>query len=818
MKKILIILFLSAVSMNIKAQNLIINYQRVNDDYDGWKLWVWNKTENKNGFEINPETKTDFGIKFVLDLNKNNLLNKEIGILPKYGNWEKKESFDRILNHSGENEIFILEGDPKIYKSLKEIDISTQITGAYYDGEGKIRITLNRRVLTERLKDFYLTGKDTKKKIPLKKDSNPKLSSFVNFKTEKEISMEDIRKGKYEVIGDFGKSLLVFGNAIYDLKPSDEKLGEVYENEKIKLKIFSTAKELNLIIKKEDKDVKMPFEYKNNFIWEISLSTDYYGSYYKYEAVYPDKKLYGIDPHAALTYDNNKWAIFRKDDTEVSDGPKIDLSDIIIYEMSVRDFTIDRLSGIANKGKYLGIAEDNSTHQNFKEIKTGISHLKELGVNAVHIMPFYDFEKDENTEDYDWGYMPVSYNSPEGWFSVDKKEKISETKKMIDSLHKNGIKVIMDVVYNHTAETGGKVYNFQTSAYDYFYRKKDDGSYYNGSGCGNEFKSDSPYGRKFIIDSLKYWVKEYKIDGFRFDLMGLIDLETVDELIKELKKIKPDIIIYGEPWAAGETPIRGVSKGKQKNKGFSVFNDDLRDALKGSVFHIEDLGYVQNGNYREKVIEGIKGSINTFTDSPMETINYVSCHDNHTLFDRLKLSMPEDKNENIIKRHKLAQSIVFVSQGIPFILSGEEFLRTKYGNENSYNAPDETNKIDWTRKKEFLNIFSYYKDLIKLRKEHPAFKMKTKKEIEENIKFYEDLKIPLPDSKSIAFLIDGNKAKDQWKKILVLINPNEKELRFNLPKGKWKEVFNSDGFKKQNKFYSKNYKSKEISLTVLVSE
>ncbi|MEW6013678.1 MAG: pullulanase-associated domain-containing protein, partial [Elusimicrobiota bacterium] len=539
MKKILFIL-LSAVSMNIKAQNLTINYQRVNDDYDGWKLWVWDKTENKNGFEINPATKTDFGIKFVLDLNKNNLLNKEIGILPKYGNWEKKESFDRILNHSGENEIFILEGDPKIYKSLKEIDISTQITGAYYDGEGKIRITLNRRVLTERLKDFYLTGKDTKKKIPLKKDSNSKLSSFVNFKTEKDIPLEDIRKGKYEVIGDFGKSLLVFGNAIYALKPSDEKLGEVYEDGKIKLKVFSTAKELNLIIKKEDKDVKMPFEYKNNFIWEVSLSTDYYGSYYKYEAVYPDKKLYGIDPHAALTYDNNKWAIFHKDDTQVADGPKIDLSDIIIYEMSVRDFTIDKLSGIKNKGKYLGISEDNSTHQNFKEIKTGISHLKELGVNAVHIMPFYDFEKEENTEDYDWGYMPVSYNSPEGWFSVDKKEKISETKKMIDSLHKNGIKVIMDVVYNHTAETGGKAYNFQTSAYDYFYRKKDDGSYYNGSGCGNEFKSDSPYGRKFIIDSLKYWTKEYKIDGFRFDLMGLIDLETVDELIKELKKIKPD--------------------------------------------------------------------------------------------------------------------------------------------------------------------------------------------------------------------------------------------------------------------------------------
>lgn len=817
-KKFILFFLFMVVNMNLKSENLIINYQRINNDYDGWKLWIWDRTENKEGFEIYPQTQTDFGLKFILDLERHNLKNKEIGILPKYGNWENKESFDRIFKHNGESEVYIIEGDTNVYKSIKEIETSTRTLSALYDGNGIIRVIFSRRIITKNLDEFYLLNLSKGEKEIISPSDNLRLSNYVKFKTY-DLPLEEIRKGNYKVISNYGENILEMGKAIEHLKVENDEYGQIDKENSILLRVFSTAKELNLILKNNDKELKLPVNYKGNFNWEIELPQDYYGYLYKYEAIYPQKTVYGIDPYARLTYDNNKWAVLYKNDSiPIAPSPIFDLSQTIIYEMSIRDFTIDSFSGVKDKGKYTGISEEKTTHPNYKDITTGISHLKELGINAVHIMPFFDFEKDENTTNYDWGYMPVSFNSPDGWFAVDKMKKIEETKKMIDALHRNGIKVIMDVVYNHTAETRDKIYNFNALASDYYYRTREDNTYYNGSGCGNEFKSDSPYGRKFIIDSLKYWVNEYKIDGFRFDLMGLIDLETVDEIVKELKKINPEIIIYGEPWKAGESYVKGVSKGEQKNRGFAVFNDDIRDAIKGSVFNVKDLGYVQNGNYREKVKKGIKGSIETFTSSPLETINYVSCHDNHTLFDRLRLSLPDEEISKIIKRDKLAQSIVFISQGIAFLHSGEEFLRTKKGNENSYNAPDEINRIDWTRKKEFYDVFSYYRDLIKLRKEHPVFRMKTRRDVEERIKFYEDLNIPLPDQKSIAFLIDGEGTGDVWKRIIVILNPNDEQKEFKLPDGVWEITFDENGFKDKFIEARRSVIVKPISMMVLKSK
>jgi len=816
MKKIISVLFLLlSMVMNLKS-GLYINYQRINDDYDGWSLWVWDKTENKSGFEIFAETRTSFGIRFYLDLDKYNLANKEIGLLPRYGNWEKKESFDRIFPHKGEKEIYIIEGEPKIYKSLSEIEITTQVTGAYYDENSIIRLTLNRRIKGDLIKDFYLEDGLNNSEKRLEKISTFTYSNYILLKSD-ELSLEDIKNSRYKIKSELGEKLLELGSSVYSIKPEEVKLGESF-GDLITLRAFSTAQKLNLILKNGDKEEKKEFQYKGNFIWQIELPQSYYGWKYKYEAIYPDKTLYGIDPNSRFSYDNNKWALLKNDITEVSPSPEFDISQLVIYEMSIRDFTLDEFSGIKEKGKYLGLSENNTYNPKFPDIKTGISHLKELGINAVHIMPFYDFEKDENSDDYDWGYMPVSFNSPDGWFAKDKENKVYEVKKMIDSFHKNGIKVIMDVVYNHTAETKEKIYNFNALAYNYYYRTKMDGSYYNGSGCGNEFKSESPYGRKFIIDSLKNWVSDYKIDGFRFDLMGLIDLETVDEIIKELKKIKPDIIIYGEPWTGGETPVNGVKKGKQKDKGFAVFNDDFRDAIKGSVFNIEDLGYVQSGNYRDKVIKGIKGSIELFTNSPLETINYVSCHDNHTLFDRIKFSLKDESFDNIIKMDRVAQGIIFVSQGIPFLHSGEEILRTKFGNENSYNAGDEINKIRWNDKKNYYETFSYYRDLIKMRKEHPAFRMKTRDDIEKNIKFYEDLNIPLPDKNSIAFVINGKNVGDKWNEILVIINPNKEKKDFILPQGNWINVFNENGFAGSLKEYSHRFWVNPISIVVLIKK
>ncbi|MEK7721265.1 MAG: alpha-amylase family glycosyl hydrolase, partial [Elusimicrobiota bacterium] len=342
---------------------------------------------------------------------------------------------------------------------------------------------------------------------------------------------------------------------------------------------------------------------------------------------------------------------------------------------------------------YLGAAEAGTRHPEFPLITTGLDHIAGLGVNAVHILPFQDFENGDNASVYNWGYMPVNFNSPEGSYASNPADgsRVRETKLMIDAFHRKGLKVIMDVVYNHTAETRAAVYNFNAAAMDYYYRLNSDGTYPNGSGCGNEFRTEAPMARKFLLDSLLYWMREYRVDGFRFDLMGLIDAETAAEIMRVLKLENPGIFIYGEPWTAGATPAKGVKKGSQRSLGFAVFNDGFRDAIKGGVFSPADLGYVQAARNREGVMRGIRGAVDDFTDGPLETINYVSCHDNHTLWDRIELSVNHEPLQNKVAMDKLANALVFTSQGIPFLHAGEEFLRTKKGEKNSYNLPDEIN-------------------------------------------------------------------------------------------------------------------------------
>ena len=316
---------------------------------------------------------------------------------------------------------------------------------------------------------------------------------------------------------------------------------------------------------------------------------------------------------------------------------------------------------------------------------------------------------------------------------------------------------------------------------------KDDGSFWNGSGTGNEFRSESPMGRKFIIDSLKYWVTEYKVDGFRFDLMGLIDLKTVEQVTKELHAIDPNIFIYGEPWASGDTPIQITGKGSQKGKGFSVFNDNFRNAIKGSVFG-NDQGYVQSGNYLPAIKKGIIGSITDFAQEPYESINYVECHDNRTFWDRLIYTTVSDKSitdTDRIAMDKLGAAILFTSQGVPFIQTGQEFLRTKGGEDNSYNKLDSVNKIQWQWKIDHVDVYQYYRGLIQLRKSHPMFRFKTRIEILDNVKFLDDdLKLQLP-SNCLGYKITKGNSGDSWNEVIVLANPNPTQAILPIPGGNW---------------------------------
>ena len=475
-------------------------------------------------------------------------------------------------------------------------------------------------------------------------------------------------------------------------------------------------------------------------------------------------------------------------------------TDIVLYESHVRDFSISKNSGIKDKGKFLGLAETGT--KSIDGLATGLDHLKELGITHLHLLPSFDFNSvDETVPDlkYNWGYDPLNYNVPEGSYATDAydgKVRIKEFKKMVQALHANGIGVIMDVVYNHTSN---RETPFNQFAPDYFYRKKADGSYSDATGCGNETASEKTMMRNFMIESVTHWVKEYHIDGFRFDLMGVHDIVTMNNLSDALHRIDERIFIYGEGWTAGASPIpeslRAVKRNVNKLHKIAAFSDDLRDGLHGPYNNINEKGFVSGGiGLKESIKFGIVAatqhpqinyslvnySKEPWAAGPSQTINYVSCHDDNTLFDRLKLGNPKATESDIIKMDKLSQTIVLTSQGVPFIHSGAEMLRTKKGIANSYNLPDSINEIDWSRKLKYNNVFNYYKGLIALRKNHSAFRMTSTKMIQQHLQF-----IDTEDPLLVIYQLKNHANDDSWKDIIVLLNGEAKSKNLTLPAGNW---------------------------------
>lgn len=607
-------------------------------------------------------------------------------------------------------------------------------------------------------------------------------------------------------------------------------LGLTYSKEKSVFKIFApTATKVRLnIYDFLDSKNKKSFQLKEGEkgIWAIEINEDLKGKYYSYNVDGAlslfDYNREVVDPYAKCVIANTRKALI----IDINDYPeskecrlKINIKDSIIYEIHIRDISIDSSSGIKYKGKYLGLTEIptylNSDHNT--NIMTGISHLKELGINTIQIMPLQDFDNNELDEnEYNWGYMPKNFNTPDGTYASNPlgDTKIRELKELVNFLHSEGFRVILDVVYNHTAEGfyGNGIYSFNGFVPYYYYRLSK-GYISNGSGCGNEIRTEAPMVRKFIIDSLKFMTKFYGFDGYRFDLMGLIDLKTIEDILKELKKIKPDIFIYGEPWTAGLTPIHPTYKGAQKNKNFSVFNDEYRDAIKGSVFNKTERGYVQTKGqyYYDRIIQGILGSINTFSAHPMEVLNYVEVHDNNTLFDKLYFTETEKINatredfllvekdllNRIKKLHKLAIFLVLTSQGIPVIHLGMDFLRTKFGVENSYNSGDVINKIDWNRKREFYDVFLYYKNLIEIRNKHPLLKIDNEPKLREVIEFKRDI-FTCECFHCIAYTLTNHYFENEVRSIFIIINPYDEAIEINIEPNKWKKLLVGDEYYKNN--------------------
>ncbi|MCU0423243.1 MAG: type I pullulanase [Bacteroidia bacterium] len=610
-------------------------------------------------------------------------------------------------------------------------------------------------------------------------------------------------------------------DAIYPVYNGTD-LGCTYRPNETSIRVYApSADSLRVLVYKQGRGGKhtliQSFSKAESGTWLAKLTGDWLDYYYTVQACFNGVwSMEVTDPYAkAVGVNGNRVQIISLQTTNPL-GWENDVvpvysqnnatQDAIIYEAHVRDLTMHESSGIKNNGKFIGLTETNT--ENHYGMPTVLSHLKELGITHLHLLPVFDYnsvdEENMNNGQYNWGYDPKNYNTPEGSYSTnseDGKVRIKEFKQMVQAIHNAGMRVVMDVVYNHTALTNES--NFNQLVPGYYYRIQTNGDFANASGCGNETASDKPMMRKFIIESVLYWVNEYHIDGFRFDLMAIHDIETMNLLADTLRKIKPDILIYGEGWAAGSPAYPEQFIALKRNvhllKGIAVFSDDIRDAVKGYVFDSKAKGYVQgNSSMKETVKFGIVGALPhqqvnmkkafydkvPYANSQASVINYVDCHDNLVLWDKLQASAANQPDSIRKKMQMMAYGIVLTSQGIPFIHAGSEFLRSKKGEENSYNKPDEINAIDWDLKKANEDVFLFIQQLIAIRKQQSLFRLNSAQAIQQQVSF-----LTTTDD-VLAYTLTAAKQTQGWKKIMVIINTSNKEMKLPCD-GNWSNALSN---------------------------
>ncbi len=603
---------------------------------------------------------------------------------------------------------------------------------------------------------------------------------------------------------------------------SGDDLGVTYHDNKIQFKLWAPIAEyVTLLLYKGTFNETPLFAYEMNRndqgIFEYNLPLLYDGLYYLFELKNgsrffdtpgPEVKVVGINGEKG--YLCNLKTTDPVGFREANCPPLKNPVDAVIYEAHVRDFTIHHDSGAEEKGSFLGFSEEGTS--NSDHLSTGLDHLKELGITHVQLLPIYDYncldEAAPKGEQYNWGYDPLNYNAVEGSYSsdpLDPTARIKEFKTLVMALHRKGIGVIMDVVYNHTSDQFDA--NFHKSA-PYYYHRTAQGNLTDASGCGNETASERPMMRQFMINSLLHWVREYKIDGFRFDLMGIHDIETMEEIVRVLQKEKNDILLYGEGWSAGNSPLhenkRLVKRNLNLTPSIGGFNDDFRDAIKGHVFYDEAGGFVQGLGFKESIKFGIVGAVYhndihygaiNYTDFPWavhpgQAINYASAHDNLTLYDKLKVSSNDDNNEEKIKQMaKLTSALILTSQGVPFLHAGEEFLRTKFGDANSYRSPDAINAINWKMKSTNYDVFSYHKGLIELRKTYKHFRLGTQQSIAKNLHFYHGENDN--DHNIVAYTLTSPDEENP-ETFFVAFNGNQHEKHLSLGEGSWQILVNHE--------------------------
>ncbi len=738
---------LPAIASAIPATiNLTVHYQRPGGDYQGWNLWIWKNLTSGADVDVDANGVTftsadDFGKIATVKIDGMDKF-ENLGIIVRKGAWDSKDmGDDRFISNIPENgnvEIWLRQGDPTIHYSIPTTPIP----------------------------------------------ANPA-----------------IEFGKIYDSAEFAARYTYTGN----------DLGVTYTKASTKLRVWApTAKAVSVVTYKEADApsssgalIKMTYDTKGT--WVATLKGDQNGTVFNYRVSVNNTVNEAVDPYVrATTVNGLRGVIVNLDATDPkgwnTSKPKFSgkPTDAIIYELHVRDLSMDASSGIPakNKGKFLALT-DLSTSNNGQ--KTGVAAIKDLGVTHVELLPIFDFATvNENIPTFNWGYDPQNYNVPEGSYSTDPKKptvRITELKSAIMSLHKAGLRVNMDVVYNHVSNANTFSQNLIVPGY--FFRRDDNGNLTSGSGCGNDVASERPMVRKFIVDSVKYWATEYNLDGFRFDLMGLMDIETINEITAALKKIDPTILVIGEGWNMGTLPAdkRANQLNISKLPGVAHFNDQIRDGIKGSVFDAADNGFA-TGKFTAKmnVMAGIVGNTDYSTEimtkwtttAPGQSVNYVESHDNMTLVDKITASVLDAKPADIAQLSQLAASIALLSQGMPFIQAGQEFLRSKGGDTNSYKSSDLVNSLKWGTQSANAATVKYYKGLIALRKAHPAFRMATTDLVKKNLKF-----LTSPEG-TIAYSINGSDVKDSASTIVVVHNANTTAQTITLPKsGSWSVLVES---------------------------
>jgi pullulanase len=794
-------------------ETVLVHYYRYRGDYDGWNLWVWTDgvgksiafdTQDTDGFAVASVEYAEFGI----------LIRRS----EKGNDWlEKDGDRDRFIKNTKDGtirEVWILQNDDSIYLEKPKIP-DPAVLFAVADAPNTVKLTL---VKAPDAYDCFSVFDSNGVKLPGKSESNGIDDEVVITLTEDVLDVERIYTVKDET-GVFSPKNVVMRGILDSFVYNGDDLGLTYAAERSLFKVWSPqAVSMSVALfdgpgtydangrVTDNSDASLVPMQKEAGVWAASITEDLKGKFYLYYAEFADgEKTFVPDPYAkAVSPNGQRTAIVDLTETNPPqwsmDKPPLGaFQDAVIYEVHTRDFSIDEDSGMTHKGKFLAFTETGT--KNKDGAPTGIDHLKALGVTHVHLLPSFDFASVDEavsagrqaSNQFNWGYDPQNYNTPEGSYSTDPWNPIArivEFKQMVQAFHDAGIRVVMDVVYNHTFQVPGGPFS---AAQNYFYRTDRLGRLTNGSGCGNEVASERPMARKFITDSVLYWAREYHIDGFRFDLMGLIDVDTMMNLTEELRsKVDPSIIIYGEPWTAGYSPLppdKQTIIGKQK--GLGVFNDRLRNALKGGSDD-DSRGFASGApGYEQGVVRGVMGSVHDFTVRADESINYVTAHDNLNLWDKFAFSFgarnladypyilvdpKKDLFENDpVRAALLSNVVVFTAQGIPFFQAGDEFLRSKLGDANSYASPDSVNKIRWENASLYKAVVDYYAGLIRLRKEHPAFRMNESADIEKHIVITRDA------DGVVSFLLKDNANGDAWRSIFVVYNGSDQPQTVALP-------------------------------------